>query len=208
MSNGVDDYSALFDTQEMTVGGAAGVLTVDGVPAGDALGAANSQQYAFQYGVRAPDDVFTTHAQVLAPFAGTTPTGDEAIGMYVGRGDQDNYVKLVVSANGGAPELQMVEEVDGVPTEVGVPVDLTDVTAVDCYLTVDKVAGTVAAHARVLTTAGAGELVDVGAAVPVPSTWVDGSTQGLAVGIIATSSGGSPFPATWSGLDVTLGPAE
>src|SRR5262249_3038987 len=72
MTNGVDDYRTRFDPQQMTVGGAAGVLTVDSVPAGDALGAENSQQYAFQYGVRAPDDVFTTHAQVLAPFAGTT----------------------------------------------------------------------------------------------------------------------------------------
>ena len=34
MSNGVTNYADQFDAQHMTVGGAAGVLTVDAVPAG------------------------------------------------------------------------------------------------------------------------------------------------------------------------------
>ena len=73
MNNGSVNYEDQFDPELMTVGGAAGVLTVDQVPPGDALGATNTQQFAFQYGVRAPETAFTVHAQVLAPFAGRHP---------------------------------------------------------------------------------------------------------------------------------------
>ena len=45
------------------------------------------------------------------------------MGVFVGTGDQDNYVKVVVAANGGTPEVQVVQEVDGVSTVTGVPVD-------------------------------------------------------------------------------------
>jgi hypothetical protein len=84
------------------------------VPAGDALSAANDQQFAFQYGVRVPDRAFTVHTQVLAPFAGTTPVGSESMGFFIGLGDQDNFVQLVAAAEGGAPELQLTHE--GIPS--------------------------------------------------------------------------------------------
>ena len=128
------------------------------------------------------------------------------MGVFVGTGDQDNYVKLVVAANGGTPEVQVVQEVDGVSTVTGVPVELADVTGVDLYLTVDKTAGTVTARVRTTTAAGPGDLTDVGPPVAVPPGWLDGATRGLAIGLIATSVGATPFPVTWSGLDATLGP--
>ena len=59
------------------------------------------------------------------------------MGVFVGTGDQDNYVKLVVSANDGAPELQVVQELAGVATTQAVPLSLSDVTALDLYLTID-----------------------------------------------------------------------
>jgi hypothetical protein len=205
MSNGVTNYADQFDAQHMTVGGAAGVLTVDQVPPGDARDADNTQQYAFQYGVRVPDTAFTVHTQVAAPFAGMTPAGGDAMGVFVGPGDQDNYVKVVVAANGGAPEVQVVQEVDGVSTVTGVPLAPADVTAVDLFLTVDKVAGTVTARVRTTTAAGPGDLTDVGLPVAVPVEWLDGASRGLAIGLIATSAGATPFPVTWSGLDAAFG---
>ncbi len=100
----------------MTVGGAAGVLTVAQVPPGDATGTTNTQQYAFQYGVNAnPSNtgVFTAHTRIDAPFAGIAPQGNQSMGFYIGTGDQDNYAKLVLTANGGNPGVQFVEEVGG-----------------------------------------------------------------------------------------------
>ena len=53
---------------------------------------------------------------VEAPFAGLTPQGNQSMGFYIGTGDQDNYAKLVLTANGGSPGVQFVEEVGGAPT--------------------------------------------------------------------------------------------
>jgi outer membrane protein assembly factor BamB len=206
MSNGSTDYAAAFDPTQMTVGGAAGVLTVDAIPAGDALGAANNQQYAFQYGVRVPSSVFTVHTQVLAPFAGTTPQGSESMGVFVGRGDQDNYVKLVLSAHNGAPQLQLVTERTGVPSTQAVPFSVADLSALDLYLTVDKTAGTITARYRATTgSGGTVPLTNVATASNISASWFDNTTQGLAIGLIATSAGGAPFPVTWSGMDATTG---
>ncbi len=128
----------------MTAGGAAGVLTVSKVPPGDATGATNTQQYAFQFGVNANPTytgVFTAHTQVEAPFAGLTPQGNQSMGFYIGTGDQDNYAKVVLTANGGSPGVQFVEEVDGAPTAAPVvPLALPGPDSVDLYLTVDPTA--------------------------------------------------------------------
>jgi hypothetical protein len=45
----------------------------------------------------------------------------------------------------------------------------------------------------------------MGTAVGIPQRWYDGS-QGLAVGMISTSTGPGPqFPATWDFMRVTIG---
>jgi hypothetical protein len=206
MNNGSVNYEAQFDPELMTVGGAAGVLTVDQVPPGDALGATNSQQFALQYGVRPSETAFTVHAQVLAPFAGTTPAGGQSLGVFLGTGDQDNYVKLVVSANNGSPEIQLVSEVAGIATVVGVPLSLIDVSTVDLYLTVNKSDGSVVARFRTATTTETGALTDAGTVPMIPAPWLEGANQGLALGLIATSAGATPFSATWSLLETMAGP--
>src|SRR5207245_6271871 len=53
MTDGRTSYEGLYNANNMVVGGAAGVLTISQVPAGDATGSTNTQQYAFQYGVNA-----------------------------------------------------------------------------------------------------------------------------------------------------------
>ena len=53
MTDRKTNYRTLFDPSKMTAGGAAGVLTVDAVSEGTALGAANTQEYALQFGVNA-----------------------------------------------------------------------------------------------------------------------------------------------------------
>ncbi|MCI0568248.1 MAG: hypothetical protein L0Z52_08690, partial [Acidobacteria bacterium] len=90
MTNGTSDYEALFDPENMTAGGAAGVATVDLVPEGDALGGINTQQYGFQFGlnVSATSGVFTAHTRILAPFAGLTPQDFQSMGLFLGSGTQ------------------------------------------------------------------------------------------------------------------------
>jgi hypothetical protein len=210
MSNGTTPYSDLYDTDNMTLGGAAGVLTLDKVPPGDALGAANTQQYAFQIGVNASGvGTFTVHTRVMSPFAGVTPQGNQSLGLAFGPGDQDNYFKLVATANGGSPGIRAVAEVGGVATTGALtPVTLpaASASAIDLYLTITPGTGAVQPSYRLVNASGvAGPLVNVASPRTIPTSWLTNTNYGLAVGIIATSSGGPTFTATWKGIDAFLG---
>jgi hypothetical protein len=206
MTNGSTNYANLFDATKMTAGGAAGVVTVDEVPDGDALGPANTQQYGFQYGidVTTASAPFVVHTSLPAPFSGTTPSGGQSYGVFLGTGNQDNYVKLTVAANNGAGGFALVKEQGGTPTTVTQsgptwpgPSD------VDLYLLVDPAAGTVQASYSIEGAAP----VAIGVPQTVPSSWFNAAT-GAAVGIISTSAGPAPpFPATWNLLEVHPAPS-
>jgi hypothetical protein len=130
------------------------------------------------------------------------------MGFFVGTGDQDNYVQLVVSANGGAGGIAFSREVGGAavsgPTAT---VPMPGPARVDLFLTVDPAAATVQAAYAVLVDGVPGPIVDLGGPEPIPPDWLSGP-YGLAVGIIATSEGpGAPFPATWDFIAAAPGAA-
>ncbi|TML93684.1 MAG: hypothetical protein E6G06_01020 [Actinobacteria bacterium] len=208
MTNGQANYSTLFDPTHMTAGGSAGVMTVDQVPAGDAKGATNTQQYAFQFGIRADPastGVFTVHTRLDAPFSGITPAGRDSMGVFIGTGDQDNYLKLVVGARDGG-SVQCGAEVGGTPTLVAEgATTLPGPDAIDLYLTVDPATGAVQ-PSYALTSGGiTGPRVDLGTGTSIPTAWLTNAGSGLAVGTIATSAGATPFPGTWDLFEVTAG---
>jgi N-acetylneuraminic acid mutarotase len=204
MTNGTSDYESLFDPGKMTSGGAAGVATVDEVSEGDAFASQNDQQYGFQLGVMPSAGSFTVHTRILAPFKGIAPQSYQSMGMFIGTGDQDNYAKLVVSANGGAGGVEFLKEVDGVPTtRPQEPVTLPGPSAIDLYLAVDPAADTVQPSFTVTTDGVTGSRVLIGEPEPIPAGWLSG-TSALAGGIISTSAGPAPpFAATWDFLEVT-----
>ncbi|HEX8804478.1 MAG TPA: hypothetical protein VF743_09800, partial [Acidimicrobiales bacterium] len=197
MTNGTSDYATLFDPTKMTAGGAAGVVTVDEVADGDALGSANTQQYGFQRGINvtASSAPFVVHTRLPAPFSGGAPTGSQSYGVFFGTGTQDNYVKLTVAAGG----FVLVDEQGGSPTTVTASGPTwPGPGTVDLYLRVDPATATVQASYALdgaVPTA-------VGGPRTVPGSWFTGATA-PAVGIISTSAGPAPtFPATWDFLDV------
>ncbi len=197
MTNGTSDYSSLFDPTKMTTGGAAGVVTVDEAPEGDALGSTNTQQYGFQRGIDVtPSSApFVVHTRLPEPFSGGAPTGNQSFGVFFGTGTQDDYVKLTVAAGG----FVLVDEQGGTPTTVTAPGPAwPGPGAVDLYLRVDPAASTVQASYAIDGAAP----VAVGGPRAVPASWFTGATA-PAVGIISTSAGAAPpFPATWDFLDV------
>jgi hypothetical protein len=205
MSNG-SDYADLFDASKLTAGGAAGVVTVDEVADGDALGSANTQEYGFQHGidVTGSSGPFVVHTSLPAPFSGTTPSGRQSYGVFVGTGSQDDYVKLTVAANDGAGGFALVKEQGGTPmTTTQTGPQWPGPAAVDLYLRVDPAAGTVRASYSIEGAAP----VALGAPLGVPTSWFTGAA-GPAVGIISTSAGpGPPFPATWDLLEVQPAPS-
>jgi large repetitive protein len=207
MTNGSTDYRNLFDATKMTAGGVAGVVTVDEVGDGDALGSANNQQYAFQHGIDVTNasGPFVVHTSLPAPFSGAAaPSGAQSYGVFVGTGGQDSYVKLTVAANAGAGGFALVKEQGGTPTTITqTGPQWPGPSVVDLYLRVDPAAGTVRASYSIEGAAA----VAIGGTQSVPTSWFSGATR-PAVGIISTSAGPAPpFPATWDLLEVHAAPS-
>jgi hypothetical protein len=205
MTNGQDDYQDLYDTTKMTVGGAAEVLTVEAVPQNDAYETPNNQQYAFQFGANTPDEPFVVETTV-ASFP-ENPENYQSAGVFIGTGDQSNYVKLVTAANGGEGGVEFATEVDDSFTG-----QMTDESAVaggttTLRMTVDPTTDPVPDNGvdEVNVTAEyeiGGETTEVGSTA-MPASWLD-TSDGVApaVGIVSTSNGASPFSATWTDISV------
>ena len=207
LTNGVDNYSALFDPTKLTAGGAPGVLTVDQLSVGSTDD--NHQQYGFQFGVAAgTTGPFMAHTRVVSPFAGTTPTGSASIGLILGTGTQSDFVKVELVANNGSPGVRSVREVAGVATASAVtPLALPGPDGVELYLEVDPVASTVQPAMKVTTGGVTGPRQTIGAALAVPASWLDGHT-GVGVGLLGTAPSGSTLSGTWDMLEaVPMGSA-
>ena len=202
----------LFDPEQLAAGGAAGLLTVENVTVGDAFQATNSQENAFLFGIDVDVDTppFTVHSRVLQPFFGVggspnAPADFQSFGIFIGTGDQDDYLKMVI--NGG---VQVATEIGGsfgdVPGSTFAVANLLNAPSVDLYLSVDPQALTV--QPRVSLNEG-GTITDLGGPIPIPAGWLSNSDgQGLAVGVISTANGATPFEATWDFINVTENPSD
>ena len=162
MNNGTD-YGGLFDRDNLIEGGAASVLSVQQVTAGDAFSngaAVNDQEHGFQFGATVPNEPFTLHTVVSKPFP-VTPINFQAVGMFLGDGTQDDYVKLVVSANGGTGGIQFAGEQDGAFASYAQPNDaaVTGTVFIDLWIDADPMTGDVTAR---YSTDGGATTIPVG----------------------------------------------
>lgn len=199
MTNGEDSYQTQYDLNEMTIIGAAGVVTVDSVPAGDPLNKKNSQKFGFQFGIDVgpSSDVFRAQTRIPGPFSGFVPKLHQSMGLYIGTGDQDNYVKLIIKHN----SAQLLTEVDGKVSYAKSYAEVfTETDFVDLILEVDPASAIATAYFQITKNDLTEQEVQV-ASVDFPATWLTGPTR-LAVGIISTSIGAQPFPATWDFMTV------
>ncbi|MBX2825832.1 MAG: hypothetical protein KTR33_13960 [Gammaproteobacteria bacterium] len=207
MINGSQSYIDAFDPEKLTAGGAAGVFTIDEVDSGTALNGKNTQKYAFQFGldVDSSTPVFTASTRILAPFSGVTPDSRQQMGFFLGTGDQDNYVQLVVNGANEQGGIKFGLEKDGKYNSVNyLPVSVIGAESVDLYLTVDPASGEVSAHYRVNFAGHDAILKTVEGTTVMPASWLDGK-KALALGIISTRGSAPTFTATWDHLDATLG---
>jgi len=205
MTNGQADYESLFDPAHMTAGGAPGVATVDEVPSGDACGAANDQRYAFQFGVNLGHSGVRSVAKtrLVAPFAGFTPRDGQSLGLFVGAGTQDDFVRIAACANGGVGGIEVACEIAGrirrttYGPERGI--EVLGASRVDLLLTLDPATRTAEPAVQV----EGGPVVRLPLVV-IPASWAQGV---VAVGIVATSGGsGQTFAATWDRIELVATP--
>jgi hypothetical protein len=204
MVNGTTNYLNQFSQDSLIAGGTAGIFTITDVPGGTSLGSQNDQRYAFQFGaaVDQSNAPFSVEAQMNGPFFdGMTPQDFQSQGIYVGTGDQDNYVKVVLNANGGAGGIQVVAEEGGVVSSSTqyAPSGLLGASNLKVFLTVDPSAGTVQPSYAI----GTGSVTELGSPIALDPagpllTAVQSTDQAVAVGVLATSrEASSTFGATW-----------
>lgn len=203
MTNGTTDYLTMYDPVNLTAGGATGRFTIDEVSAGDATWDLNTQQNAFQTGINVDANTgpFYLEARMEAPFFNSlTPVNGQAQGVYIGTGDQDNYLRVALIANDGAGALQVTREEDGIVLHDAVypfpeTRDMISYTTIDVIFRVDPVLNLVVPRYRL----DSGAEMELGGAVSVPASWFAvGDGKGLALGVIATAgTSGVPFTATW-----------
>ncbi len=207
--SGNTDYLDQFDANNLTFGGAGGKATIDAVSEGDARGIPNTQENAFQVGVNVDSnsDPFTAHAKIESPFANVTPVTGLSIGMYIGSGDQDNYLKVAITegANNTDDIYGFEVLVEDGPLNLSsqkydVP-GILDGAGVDVYIDVNPAANTAQPYYSI---DGGESVIALGDPVALPTGFLDpNDDQGLAVGLIATSSGPGPeFFATWDFLNI------
>ena len=205
MSNGISDYETLFDPENMTAGGAAGVATIDAIPMGDAIDTSNNQEYGFQLGINvdANSPTFTARTRILAPFSGFVPEDFQSMGLFIGTGDQDNYVKLVLNSNGGVGGVEVLDEIGGISGPATHDnLSLPGPDYVDLYLEVQPSTLLVQASYEVTIAGTTGTRINLGSPLSIPVSWLNATTR-LAVGLISTSRGAaSTFTGTWDFIDV------
>ena len=213
--SGETDYITQFDEDNLSFGGAAGKASIDLVPSGDAHKISNTQQNGFQFGVNVDTNSppFTIHSRVESPFFGingasTKPKSFQSVGIFIGNGDQDNYLKIVVS-HGTVPNddidgLEVLLENEGVTsaTKHDIP-NLLDGNAVDIFVSVNPAENTAQ---PLISIDGGVQLIPLGDPVTLPASFLDSTdNKGMAVGLISTSVGTNapPFSAAWDFMNIT-----
>ncbi|SHJ02657.1 PKD domain-containing protein [Pseudozobellia thermophila] len=206
--DGTTDYLDQFDGDNLSFGGAGGKATIDLVDQGDAL--TNTQNNGFQFGVNVDTNSppFTVHSKIETPFANVSSTENNSYGIFIGNGDQDHYLKLALM-DGTLPDdgvlgFEVVRE-DGTSTVYSQKYDvvgLQGASAAYVYISVDPQANTAQPYYSV---DGGENVYPLGEPVALPAALLDpNDDQGMAVGLIATSNGGTPFTATWDYINVKV----
>lgn len=210
MTNGTTDYLNQYEPNNLSFGGAGGKATLDATSEGDAYGSINDQDNGFQFGVNVDSNSppFTVHTEIENPFSGLPPEDFQSLGIYIGTGDQDNYLKVVIMdgiSNGdGVDGFEITLETNGSPSTSTYDVPgLLPATAVDIYIGVNPATN---AAQPFYSMNGGISIETIGTPITLPADFLSpNDDMGMAVGIISTSVGSGPeFPATWDFINVTV----
>ncbi|WP_194535002.1 PKD domain-containing protein [Zobellia nedashkovskayae] len=208
-TSGNTEYLNQYDENNLSFGGAGGKATIDAVTSGTAYEGANSQKNAFQFGVNLTTNSkpFTIHSKIETPFANVSSATGLSYGIYIGNGDQDHYLKVVVAdgltENDNLYGFEVVKE-DGASNVTSQKYDVTGLkgaTSVDIYININPTANTAQPYYSV---DGGENVILLGNPIVLPVELLNpNDAKGLAVGLISTSGSGEAFTATWDFLKVT-----
>ncbi|MUW15997.1 hypothetical protein GJ633_16425, partial [Halorubrum sp. CBA1125] len=196
MTNGSASWDEQYDESRISINS----LTVEDISTGDATGNDNVES-SFQFGIDPPSEKFAVNTTVSG--LPEDPENYQNLGIQIGEGDQEDYVKLV--AGNGQPEIEFSQEVDSTlsPNRMADSELAGPDTEIGLSIVVDPSTNEAVAYYRIdggswtqVTSGGSPVVYDVEDLLDTS----DG--QGLAVGIISTSIDSDPFDGTWHDLSV------
>ena len=200
-----EDYRLSINDTEIIAGGTAGLFTDPTVGPGNPHGSNNNQMNAFQFGVNVDEatGIFRVRSGLGGLLFNGTPTAAQSQGIFIGNGDQDNYLKIAVNAASGTGAIEIVHEENGsiqAHEFYSQPNLFTGVVTLSFL--VDPIAGT----AQPGYSVGEGAIVNVGPPIILGGKLLDSVRgSGMAVGLLATTGDVSTptFNATWDYFEVT-----
>ncbi|MBX9851934.1 MAG: T9SS type A sorting domain-containing protein [Cytophagaceae bacterium] len=201
MCNGSTDYLTQYNPSNLVAGGAVGAFTVYGINSGDALNNTNTQENAFQFGSNvgeSSDNYYTVRTKLISPFFNQNTVNGQSQGLFIGKGDQDNYIKIVLTPSG----IQVLKEEAGISSGNIYPIGAFPANALELIFVVNKSAGTVQPYYR----KDMEDSVVVGSPISISGDLLNAARNIVAVGAIATSgTSGAPFDGTWDYFAISPG---
>ena len=215
MINGTTDYLYFHNPQtDLIAGGAAGQFTDPTASDGTAEGSANDIDNNYQLGidVSAAAEPFWIRSQINAPFFSGGSSTDYMHGIYIGTGDQDNFILVALNGDGaGGGGFRVVSEVAGTPTSNVYPVSgILSELVISLYFKIDPIANTALPHYR---TGTSGNPIALGSPIPITGSLlsaiqgthtVSGQTTHMAMGFYASSGASPGFSASWDFVEFYL----
>lgn len=215
--DGSTTWRELFDSEQLAAGGAAGLLTVEAVTAGDALGSSNTQDYGFLFGAAVDSSTapFTLEARLRAPWFALdgdsgTPAANASYGVFIGTGSQDEYLKLVLASDGagGTGVRALLESGGNVQSRAWSSSawnggNLLAANEIDLYLEIDPAQPSAQ---PLLSLDGGNTRHALGGPIPLPAAWFSAAdARGLAIGTLSTTGGAAAYAATWDYFTLAYG---
>jgi hypothetical protein len=192
------------NAEGLIMGGAAGMATI---PANKGLAITNDQEYAFQFGIAVDSSClgFRIESRLVGPYFKAVPLEglkNEIQGIFVGTGDQDNYVAISITPNANNAGIQIwVEDSGNLTVDKFHPVPGLLDANVFLILEIDMTTGLVQPKYKLeanLAEVTLGTPFKIGEALLQQIK----NTQGAAIGLMASSRDGTPFSATWDFLNI------
>ncbi len=205
MSNGTDPGKLFNESANgFIMGGAVGLASV---PASSGSPLTNNQQQAFQMGFlpKPSDAVSTVEAGLIQPYfngVSAAQLKDELHGMYVGTGDQDNYVLVAITPNFGNPGILILQEINGVASSSFYPVSTILTENLSLFLDINPTAGTIQPKYKKVSDP---QSVSIGLPITVSGKLLNTikGTGATAAGILASARTGNSFSASWDFLKLS-----
>jgi hypothetical protein len=208
MNNGLDNYMDQYQSGNVTVGSAVQMLTVTSIPTSGPDHLNDDQQYGFHFGVNVSSqtDRFIISSRLAVPLLTPTPLTEQSCGIFIGLGDQSNFLRFTVHGLAGSGGLSITREVNDGSLDGGAAHDRYDYPLdqipgtdfIELYLSVDPVNHLVQPY----YAAGEAQRNIIGTELSIPPSWTDSV---LAIGVIASAGTGEAFTASWDFLSICQG---